>query len=515
MLLLYLSQICCAGTDDAHISDIRTQKQTTHSITATPPSAQHIILVIGDGMQLAHEHAASRYLYGADNGLIWHSFSVQAYVTTWDVDTYNRFAWHRQQPPFDPATAIHQLGYDPEQGGTAPYPIDPACHDTYFLRKLPEYGHDNDGLTIPATDSAAAATAMATGMKTDSGKIAWRTNTDSDGQLITIAELMRSRKNAAIGIVSTVPFSHATPAAFVSHNIHRYNYYTGYNGYSGLGIADEIITLTKPEVVIGGGHPAYSNPLWKADKGFISQQLYTTLVHSNEYIFVERKANRNGATVLKEAAERAAANGKKLFGLFGGETGYFDGAMAKHQPDTPVIEHSHGENPALSDAVGAALTVLSADNDGFFLLVEQGDIDWANHQNDYRWMVTAVTDLERAVQAIIAYVDRPDDALDWSNTLLIVTTDHANSYMRFKDEDKLVAGSLPRQERDCDSWTYPDGEITYATYTHTNEPVTLYATGSAACLFNQYKGNRYGDDMIIDNTDIYRVIREATHLNTE
>ena len=62
----------------------------------------------------------------------------------------------------------------------------------------------------------------------------------------TIAELLREKKGYAIGVVSTVPFTHATPAAHVSHNKSRDNY---------TAIGTEILTAVKPEVVIGGGHP--------------------------------------------------------------------------------------------------------------------------------------------------------------------------------------------------------------------------------------------------------------------
>ncbi|HOS02451.1 MAG TPA: hypothetical protein PKZ01_05180, partial [Candidatus Hydrogenedentes bacterium] len=50
-------------------------------------SAKHIILVIGDGMQLQHEIATSRYLYGTDNGLSFHKLPYRGYVATWDVTT--------------------------------------------------------------------------------------------------------------------------------------------------------------------------------------------------------------------------------------------------------------------------------------------------------------------------------------------------------------------------------------------------------------------------------------------
>jgi alkaline phosphatase len=92
----------------------------------------------------------------------------------------------------------------------------------------------------------------------------------------------------------------------------------------------------------------------------------------------------------------------------------------------------------------AALKVLSQDEDGLFLMAEQGDIDWANHANDFHRMVGTTYDLHMAVQAVIDFVNQPGDKMNWSNTLFIVTSDHSNSYMR--NQAVLGAGDLPAQQ---------------------------------------------------------------------
>ena len=65
---------------------------------------------------------------------------------------------------------------------------------------------------------------MSTGYKTDDGNLAWLPGDPAGGSLTTIAERLRADEGFSIGVVSTVPFSHATPAAFVSHNVSRNNY---------------------------------------------------------------------------------------------------------------------------------------------------------------------------------------------------------------------------------------------------------------------------------------------------
>jgi len=102
--------------------------------------------------------------------------------------------------------------------------------------------------------------------------------------------------------------------------------------------------------------------------------------------------------------------------------------------------------------------VLSQDPNGFFLMIEQGDIDWANHANDYQRMIGTTWDLHEAVQTAIDYVNRPGDGIKWSNTLLLVTSDHANSYMRLDDNKKLGAGDLPQQDgTGCGSFSTTPG----------------------------------------------------------
>lgn len=169
-------------------------------------------------MQLEHEIAASRYLYGKDSMLSFQSFPYQTNVSTWDVTNYNKYAAALGAAEYDPANIIPSLGYDPLEGGNFPYPMQySGINDNYFIPP--------GGSKPFATDSASAATAWATGHKTDDGNIAWLPGDAPDGKLKTIAEILRDSKGYAMGVVSTVPFTHATPAAHVSHNVNRNNYH--------------------------------------------------------------------------------------------------------------------------------------------------------------------------------------------------------------------------------------------------------------------------------------------------
>lgn len=207
---------------------------------------------------------------------------------------------------------------------------------------------------------------------------------------------------------------------------------------------------------------------------------------------------------------------KKLFGLFGGPDGTFESPEPHDLLLTPLIIPETQENPTLKDSTLAALKVLSQDADGFFLMAEQGDIDCANHTNDYQRMVGTTYNLHVAVQAAIDFVNQPGDSIDWNNTLLIVTADHANSYMRLVTP--LRAGDLPFQVvvgsygSGGPAFTYPNGEVSYKSTHHTNELVRLYAIGTGNQLFRKYEGTWYPDTRIIDNTQIFRVMKEAAGL---
>ena len=179
---------------------------------------------------------------------------------------------------------------------------------------------------------------------------------------------------------------------------------------------------------------------------------------------------------------------------------------------------------------------------GFFLMIEQGDIDWANHDNDYRAMVGCVADLDEAVRAAMAFVDRPGDAVDWTNTVLLVTADHATGGLLLDLGTTLGPGDLPRQDARVEEeaeevpprtgsdrgvaanglaikkpdyyapYIYPDEEVSYGTAGHTNELVNLAVAGAAAREFMKLRGTWY-PGLIIDNTQINAALREALGLS--
>ncbi len=479
------------------------------------PAVKHAILFIGDGMSLPSEVAASRYLYGKDHSLAWNVFPIESFVATWDIGCYNRNAKQAGRPEFSMGAFLPSLGYDVRLEGRVPS----------VFRNPGERGELPPAVR-PSTESAAAATAMSAGFKTESGNVAWLSGVAREGPLRTLIDAIREERRGAVGVVSTVPFNHATPAAFAAHNDSRSHYYTGYRGYKGQGLADEMILSVKPDVVIGGGHPAYNNPDFDPRKGYISENLMENLRASSEYIFVERKSGVDGGRALAAGVDDAVRGGKKLFGLFGGEDGSFESPIPEDNPGAPAVGRATEENPSFKEAVLGALRILSLNPEGFFLVAEEGDIDWANHNNDFGRMIGAMAELEESVRAAVEFVDNPGDGVDWTNTILVVTADHATGFLRLNHDKSLGKGDLPQQiERKAfesgvnpaaamgkpvfvSPYVYPDGEVSYGTLGHTNELVTLSARGRNYRIFLDYKGLWYAGP-IMDNTQVNIALRKV------
>ena len=231
-----------------------------------------------------------------------------------------------------------------------------------------------------APDSASTATSIATGNKTWSGSI--NVSTDFTQEYETIAEKLKNQKDYKIGIVSSVNINHATPAAFYAHQASRNNYYD-----IGLELIDSGF-----DYFAGGGLLA---PTGKEED---QKDLYE-LAEEGGYKVVKTQA---------EAEALTAEDGKAL-------------VIDEHLADSNAMAYSmdlqEGEW-TLADYVDKGIEVLDNEN-GFFMMVEGGKIDWACHANDAAATITDTLALDQAVkEAVEFYQEHPDE------TLILVTGDH-------------------------------------------------------------------------------------------
>jgi len=232
------------------------------------------------------------------------------------------------------------------------------------------------------TDSAAAATALATGFKTKYEMVGMD---PSGNPLETVLELAEKRGKAT-GVVTTAKFFDATPAAFTAHAKHR--------GEHAEIIAHQI--RSGAELIIGSGAKALADET-------------TNLTH------VPAAAKAQGYTYVTTRAELdAAANAKKVFAAFPEQTRDMD------YPEAPL--------PHLTRF---ALERLKREAKGFFLMVEHEGTDSSSHQNNIPDVNAALTSFDTAVGIALDFAAASKD------TLVVVTSDHETGGMRVTETKQL------------------------------------------------------------------------------
>lgn len=215
------------------------------------------------------------------------------------------------------------------------------------------------------TDSAAAATALATGVKSYNGAI----SVDTQKQpLPTIFEKAKAL-GLSTGVAVTSQINHATPAAFLTHNESRKNY--------------EALALsyleTNADVFLGGGQKYFSPELLAQFKA-------------------------KGYQHITRFEDLASITQPKVLGLF-----------AEVQLPWAIDEK---DAKKLSTLTQKALNLLSQNDQGFVLLVEGSLIDWAGHNNDIATAMGEMDEFSNAIEVVEQFVrEHPD-------TLMVITADH-------------------------------------------------------------------------------------------
>jgi alkaline phosphatase len=332
-------------------------------------------------------------------------------------------------------------GYDALLGGAAPWstPPDPRYH----LGRNRERPH-------AVTDSASSATSIFAGIKTYNAAI----NVAVDGtQVLPIARELQATRGLSVGVVTSVPISHATPAAAYANNVTRNDYQDLTRDLLGLpSISHRDNPPSGVEVLLGGGWGESAQEDAKQGANFVAGNKYLAAQDRNRidaasggaYLVVERTAGQSGKALLESAAQRAVSQGLRLFGCFGVAGGHLPYRTADGACDpAPGVKKAEryspadiDENPTLADMAKAALAVLENDPDGFWLMIEPGDVDWANHENNLDASIGAMLSGEEAFQAVVDWAEARNA---WETTAVIVTADHGH-YLVI-DRPELIAGA--------------------------------------------------------------------------
>ncbi len=270
------------------------------------------------------------------------------------------------------------------------------------------------------TGSAASGTALASGHKTNYGFI----GVDTTGKTMENIREMAQDIGKATGVVSTSSVTHATPASFVAHQPSR-------------NMEEEIavdFVNSGIDVFIGGGLKFFS----------------------------QRKDGRNLLDNLRSRGYQIATTLEEVSEI---EDGKIAGLVAPNGTERKSIR---GE--VLEVATETALDILEEDPDGFFLMIEGSQIDWAAHGNDTPWIIEEMLDFDKVIGKVLEF------AADNQETLVIVTADHETGGFTIENGD------------------YKTGMVTgdFTTGSHTGIMVPVFAFGPGAGDFTGF----------IDNTDI-------------
>ncbi|MCE2027318.1 alkaline phosphatase [Sessilibacter corallicola] len=254
--------------------------------------------------------------------------------------------------------------------------------------------HVGSASTYPAavsgvvTDSAAAATALSTGVKSYNGAI----GVDVDKKTVPTILQMAKQKGMKTGVAVTSQVNHATPAAFITHNESRKNYNEIAESYFDQRIDGKFTA----DVILGGGTQYFQ----REDRDLVGEFIGAGYEYLN---------NINDLPAIQP--------GKPLLGLFA--------------PVGLPWALDYPQKKRLLSLTQAAVRNLENDK-GFFLLVEASQVDWAGHANDVAAAMGEMADLADTLEWLEAYVDNNPD------TILVVTADHSTGGMSLARERAYI-----------------------------------------------------------------------------
>ena len=320
------------------------------------------------------------------------------------------------------------------------------------------------------TCSSAAGTAIACGVKTNNGTV----GVDKDSVRVESIASMLKEEGYKVGLLTTVPINHATPAAFYAHSVKRTDYY---------GISCDI--------------PASGFDFF-AGTGFLQ---FTG--KDNDKESTEEFLERNGYTVsygIEEFRKESVGKDKVVFCQAknrGKSAGYY---VSDGLENTGVESEEPGAD--MTDATMPEMLELAleylGDEKPFFIMGEGGIIDWASHENRTMSTVENVLDFDAAIKvAYEFYKKHPKE------TLIIVTADHETGGLTLGAGRATINWkALEEQWIECGKKNILDAEanaelnkkcsIGWTTVKHAGGAVPVYAIGVGAEKFNGQ----------IDNTEI-------------
>jgi alkaline phosphatase len=311
------------------------------------------------------------------------------------------------------------------------------------------------------TDSAAAASAWACGEKFVNGELC----VHGDGRPYNVNLLELAKEEGwATGLVSTQAITDATPAAFGAHTVNR---------KCQTEIARQYVQLTMPDLILGGGRAAF-NPSQADVCGAFGN--FIVQAQGSGYTYV--------ANVTDLQAAVAGGVGK-LLGLFN------DSYMTPEILRTPS-----SVEPRLPQMAAAALDTLDRIDHRFFVVIEGGEIDLANHSEWLDAQVGEVSAFDDAVGVVLDWINAKEERRQ--HTLLIVVADHETGGFAVMGTETAGVGS-ELLGTFTGGWTFvmPPPPPPNAVAGHTGTDTVIWSQGPGSAALGR----------AIDNTTIYHVVK--------
>ncbi len=346
------------------------------------------------------------------------------------------------------------------------------------------------------TDSAASATAWATGTKSYNGAI----GVDVNGKdQVTILELAKAAGKAT-GNVSTAELQDATPAALMAHVTSRKCYGpektselcpTNALEQGGKGSISEQMLKTRPDVTLGGGAKSCS------ESAKAGEYQGKTLREQAQALGFQLVDNLDGMNAIQQADQT-----KPVLGLFsdGNMPVRWQGPKASYHGniDKPVVtcevnKDRPASTPTLAQMTKKAIDLLSTNENGFFLQVEGASIDKQDHAANPCGQIGETVDLDEAVQQALAF------AREHGDTLVVVTADHAHSSQIIENGSKAPGLTQAVNTKDGAVMTISYGNSEEDSQGHTGTQLRIAAYGP-------YAANVVG---LTDQTDLFFTLKDA------
>lgn len=345
---------------------------------------------------------------------------------------------------------------------------------------MPYTGLVHTSSTVPITDSAAAATAYASGVKTYNGAIGM----DADKKKVKTIMEYAKESGKSTGVVTTSQVTDATGAAFGAHVEDRSKQ---------SDIALQFITESKIDVILGGGedfwYPA-GDPGKFEDEPAEDPSEKSKGTQGN----LVNKAKQLGYTYVSSKEELQKAKSGKLLGLFANEEMFQQNPEGEGDIYNPVV--------SLPDMTKKALDTLSTNKKGFFLMVEEEGTDEFAHANNAKMTIKSGQELDKAVKVAKDFAKKNPD------TLVLVLADHETggfSIEAVDNEDESGDGISQEDGPFAIAKSKHNFVVDWTTSGHTAVDIPLTATGKNAELFSG----------IYENTEVFSKLMQALGLKVK